>query len=517
MRIDAPAGGAWPMYVDQVTVNTLTGPHVYGFEAGTDGFRATGASVSRTTAVTRSGSGALRLDVQNGAGTVTLVPPAEATPILSVDAFVRPGFRAPAAAGGKGIAPLMHSAVVAQDRPFFTGEAGITAAVQSLTQASANCPTTTVAQRATALDAMLSVQTDDEHGSAGFFVWDWKDPSLTTVTATGAPQVDPTYGCYSVVPGDPAVAVLAKWADARGGAADPLPQPPPLPADAQTLIALKAVPSTTTPGASIPLQFRLTKGGSPLGGALVRADGGCTGSKVTNALGMAVFSCTAQSALGSATTTVSAECGTCSVAPQTFALTVMRNTAIILSARAGVVERGSAVPLVLTLKVPSDVSLAGTTWSVPECGLDGTFKKQFTSVMLAPLCILDASHSAAFVLHLNARDADGVTYSTQFVALVFDRIYPDASGQECIGVSADIGWVGGTDAPSPCRAGNYGYPSSWFFFDAGAPFTPAGRKLLIDATSGGRRVTGQFEYIDRAREFSAIVTSTGGTRSERSG
>ncbi|MFN2641443.1 MAG: cellulase family glycosylhydrolase, partial [Actinomycetota bacterium] len=523
--VSAPSSNAWPLYVDDVTVGTAAGPVTYGFETGTDGFTASpGVTLSRTATYAHGGASSMRVLVPAGVTDVTLTPPVPASAILSVQASVRAGFAAPAADGAKGIAPLFHSAVVTQNKPIFTGEAGIAAAVPSLTPASTTCPGTSLDQRATMFNEMLKVQTDDNHRSSGFLLWDFNDPTVQSTTANGTPQVDRNFGCYSVSPADPTVAVMKTWSDTLAGGIDPLPAPAALVPAALSFVTLTGPPERSYPGASIPLRVRMTSGGNLFAGARMIADGGCVGSGATNSLGIAAFSCAVSPTLGPTTITLSVDPTTCdcSLPSEIYPFTVDPNTTITIGVTSAVVQRGTGTPITLTLSAPPGGSLLGAKWSVPECWLGGTIRQDVRTAVVSPVCPpLDAGTSSTWVLTAKATDTLGKTYSVPFVTYVFDRIYADPATNDCVGVSLDIRTVGATSVPGGCRAGAYGPAAGWFAFkvptkETVPAFSRNGSKLHIAAAGATHQIDGQFEYADAAsRTFSAIITDAGNSRMAR--
>lgn len=337
-----PANTTWTAHVDHVVINRGTANQAFWFETGTDGFTAADPTVATVTQSTRhanTGTGSLRIDVLKTGESATTrrvtinappLPPKATvtTPFPTLEFRVWASFNAPIQATGiDSIAADLHDAVIARNKPFFLGEAGITAEVPSANPAfqapdykkqlmGPSCPETgrSLADRAAAFDQMMGLQFDDEHLSSGMIVWDWKDPELLSTTVQDTPtgkvgvlQPDPMTSCWSITPGDPAAAVIAKWAlQTSNPPLPPCPSPPaprPVSCDLRTYDAAMYFPHVgpLSPNPSImksnglyTISLRMLKnGGNPYPGVKMQATGGCVGTGTADPLGYVAFSCRA--------------------------------------------------------------------------------------------------------------------------------------------------------------------------------------------------------------------------------
>lgn len=312
----------WTGSVDDAIVTTALGPQAYSFETGLEGFTATGAVLESSPTRPRTGLRSLRVRATTPSS-LTVQAPDSPADVSSISVAVRLGLGAPFAADGQKLAPYLREAIVARGRPFVLTEAGLPAdtplfsgrglAPETIVYPGTLPPVTTSVQtqhacttgwtipgksgdrnslpeRAALLSAMMDLQLDEDHGSSGFIVWDWKDPASLATAPDGSPRIDPNLNCYSTFPGDPLNAVIASWADKTPN--PPLPSRGPLPpAYEPAFAAVDGPPATVTMGSLVPVKARMTRGGNAMRGVEIVATGGCVGNGVTDALGSAFFNC----------------------------------------------------------------------------------------------------------------------------------------------------------------------------------------------------------------------------------
>jgi len=491
LRLVPPAGQAWKGFVDDVTVRTSTGVNAYTFETGTEGFTAAGAALARDTTQARSGLASLRASVPSGATEITVQGPATSGPIQQVEASLRLSFRAPAPDFPSSIAADMHAATVTRAKAFFLGELGYQAAVAGRS----NCASQrSIQARADLIEEVLALHTDPEYGGSGVLVWDFKDPSVMSARADGAPVPDPNIDCWSITPGDPAIGVLRAFADQTPN--DPrLPAPPSLPSFPAAMSVLRPPPHEVGDGTEASVLVRLTKGGNAMANVRLLAGGGCIGSGRTDGLGLVDVTCTVD-ARGPTTIEIAPDPASCACTVDPLVFPVVAKRGVVLGAAAGVAERGDDAPLRLTFEDPRGSSLQGVRWRVPACGLSGVIAQNESAVQIAAVCPTGSAWDATTVLRLIVDETDDIAPGDHaFVGTAFSRIYRDPQTGDCIGISPSSRWVGATLRSGACTLGWRGGYDDWFVarvqgnaFILQDPYTVVG----ADA-SAGRRIDGWFE------------------------
>lgn len=522
--LSAPEGaGAWRMYVDDAIVTTVAGPAVYSFEADEQGFTASGAAVHRTLETARTGFGSLAVDVPAGTRVVTIRPPLFPAPHQSIEVWIKLRFDAPAPRYGRSTASMLHQAVTSANRPFFLGEAGIAGQVPGSSDDIAplfkeQCITKTpLSQRATMFDAMFAKQLDAEHRSAGIVAWDWKDPGRPWTAPDGSPANDKGIGCYTITPGDPAVAIISKWA--QRVEVPPLPSPAPLGDPVTSMFVLKGPPTQAGAGSTFPVLVRVTEGGNAVRNFKVSMEGACVGAGKTDALGIASFTCKVILEQGPAVVITKPDplCD-CSVSPVEQAINVGRF--IRTGAIPTVVERGAEAPVTVVLQSSDGGSLLGTTWTLPDCGRSGVVSVDAAAVTVPTSCPTAwLPVSGLLPLRVQAIDANGIVSGGMFTLLVFDRLYTDPATGDCIGLAVETGTIGALEQAGACTAGSFGTPAGWFVFvvppaNRAIAFHQVDTKLFVTAAQGGssnRKVAGAFEYAaGTSRSFTAVVSGRDG-------
>ncbi len=311
VRVKGASTTRWSVQIDHVVVTTEAGPRAYEFETDTESFGAPGASVvERTADDADTGTGSLRVEIADPASGMLLVTaPQLELPIVSVSMRMRVNFTGPLAQplSGLALASYMREATAVYHKPFVVTELGAwnevspaspnghtpdprsACAIRAADAARAGRVPYTAPHRAAVLDSMLALQLNKDHASSGALVWDWKDPSSLVTRPDGTQAVDPMINCFTITPGDPAEAVLLKWASRTPN--------PAIEGEARALgpnvRRFLGLPAATTVKArtTFGLKGRVTIGGNPAGSAIVAASGGCGSSATTDALGHATVVC----------------------------------------------------------------------------------------------------------------------------------------------------------------------------------------------------------------------------------
>jgi hypothetical protein len=305
IRVRGAASAPWSVQIDHVVVVTEAGPRVYDFETGTDGFTAANASaVERTTDDADTGAGSLRVAIADPAtGSLMVTAPAEALPVVSVSLKLRVNFTGPLTQplSGLALASYMREATVTHQKPFVMTELGAwnevspmspdghtpnpqsSCAMRAADAARAGRVPYSTPHRALVLDGMLALQFNPDHASSGALVWDWKDPTALVTRSDGTQAIDPMINCFTITPGDPAEAILMKWATRTAnppiaGTAGALGAP----AKRFTGLPLTAIVKARS---AFALKGRVTFGGNPVAGAPIVASGSCTSAATSDALG----------------------------------------------------------------------------------------------------------------------------------------------------------------------------------------------------------------------------------------
>lgn len=515
LRLTAPSSGPWVAYVDDVRVMTQTGPLLYSFEAGTDGFSSSQASVTSSVKQAKAGTRALRVSVPAGTETVTIRGPKLQSAPSSVELQIRPSLRAPGKREGSGPAAMLHAAVVGARKPFIMGELGYHAAVPGLTKC-ANYRT--LQARAQAIDAFIGGQLDAERGGSGVILWDWKDPALQSTLPDGRKQNDPTVDCWSLTPGDPANAVLKRWADAVQDVR--LPEPVRRWGNPITQVVLVRPSGVIARGVEQPVAVRLTKAGIPMRGVTIRSTG-CAGEGKTDALGHASFRCKT-SALGELTVRVRPDRGDCDCdVSSTF--TVVSKRAVSAAAIGSFVERGKRLPITISIG-EANGSVRGIRWKIPECGLSGTIGSSGSLVTFTRTCSTSSKAWAAggrVLTFIVPETGTTAPVRQQLAGFAMERVYRDPASKECVGLSPTLGWVAASTAPGACTGSATSLAKAFVFQVPAAAraraFVRNGNDLLVAAEMrAGFRIDGRFDYT-QGRTFGAIVTRSGRPTPLRSG
>ncbi|HEX9774205.1 MAG TPA: hypothetical protein VGB83_01305 [Actinomycetota bacterium] len=491
IELSSPANEAWDAFIDDVVVQTLGQPRVYTFEGGTEGFTSPDATLSRTTTDVSSGAGALAARVPSASfPTITeIVAPAQATGPTSISLALKLSFRAAAVENNGSIALDLHAAN-ARAKPFFLGEVGI----QAANGKSACSGHVSTATRASTIDATLATHLDPRYGGDGLVVWDWKDPSLKSTLPNGQMIDDPTLDCWSITPGDPAVAVLRTHVDALPPA-PALPPPAPLPAFAHRMSIFEPHAGEVL-GANQRVLVRVTQGGDLRAGVKVRASGACSGEDVTDWVGIADFTCTA-TGTGDGLITVSVVSSTCGCTIDPVEIQMSAKRGLLVSGTSSPTEKGVGAPLTLTITDPTGGSLAGVPWTLTKCGLSGTVTQDVSSITFGATCnpIAAGTHSLVFAIPSTSTLAPA---SVTFVGLVFERLYRDEAADECVGIAPSVGWVGSTLGPGRCDAGGWGDVGDWYTYQVppggrATAFVRAGETWMVNVEPAlGYRYAGTF-------------------------
>lgn len=513
IHLSSPATRAFDVFLDAVSVSTYdaTDPqHTYGFESGTDGFTATGATLQTTTRKAYTGSAALD------------VPFAEADAVHDVELLAPPQpdagirqlvfstwltFSAPAADVASVVSDL-HIATIAHRKPFFEGEAGIEAQVPGLGGCAGK---RSLSDRAATFDRMLRVQTDDEHLASGIIVWDWKDPAVPAIAPDGSTVTDPGFDCWAVTPGDPTTGVLRTWADRSK--APPPPAPSSRPADTPFMLILEPPAASGTVGEEIGFIARVTAGGNALRGARVVASGGCTGSTAVDATGLARARCRI-GVTGPSTIAVSIDPSSCSCTLPAHEFPLLAKGAVELSATStvGANER----PATVTVRVSStaNLSLRGVRWALSECHASGEITGDSTVVDL-PIACAPGSFDGPIMLHARTDETSSLwSADLEIPALAFERLYVDPGTGECVGLSPSTSHVGATRAPGRCGTTLFGTPADWMT-GTGMIAKNAGYAVASASLYGGS-LQGVFSTAPGSNAFAAVLERDGGVRVLRS-
>jgi hypothetical protein len=491
LKLTPPPGKAWNLYVDDVTVRTSTGVVVHTFETSSEGFTATGATLTRDTTHVRGGLASLRASVPTGTTEISIESPSASGTLQQIEAYVRLSFRAPAPDVPGSIAADMHAATVTRSKPFFLGELGYQAAVAGR----ANCAShRSIQERAGLIENVLALHTDPEYGGSGVLVWDFKDPSVMSVRTDGAPVPDPNIDCWSITPGDPAIGVLRSFADLTPN--EPaLPAPPALPVFPPSMSVLRTPPPEVGDGTEVSVLLRLTKGGNAMANVRLLARGGCIGSERTDALGLVDLVCTVD-ARGPTTIEIAPDPASCACSMDPIVFPVLAKRGVVLGAAAGVAERGGDAPLRLAFEDPRGGSLHGVQWRVPACGLSGVIAQNEPAVEIAADCPAKSTWDATTVLRLIVDEtADTAPSEVAFVGTAFTRIYRDPATGDCIGISPSSRWIGATVRSGGCSESWRGTYDDWFVVRVSATSFIAQDPLTIVSAdaSAGRRIDGWFE------------------------
>lgn len=359
LRFTAASCTPWSVYVDDARFLIETNPVVHSFETGTDGWTADDpatVTVSQSRLHARTGTGSLRITVQPAPACASRTVYVSSPPLPTItravvfpqfEVFATAGFTAPIpASGSDSVSANMHDATVDRGKPFVMTETAIPGEVPArnpnfddpvndFSSGDDNrrwpvfaCPAAkrSLGARAVDYERMMAFHFDEEHNSSGILFWDWKDPALLSALPNGTQIVDPMINCLSITPGDPAGAVVARWA--RQTPNPPLAAPAPLGTYPARLFVPGRPPASAVRGSSATVKVRMVRdGGNPFRGVTVRATGGCSGAGATDALGWVRFTCVVQPTAGSATVTLAPDpttCGTTSCAgiAKSYALTV---------------------------------------------------------------------------------------------------------------------------------------------------------------------------------------------------
>lgn len=516
LRLIAPASAGWSAYIDDVRVRTgatAADPveQRSGFESGMDGMTAQGATLTRTQRQASEGSWSLQATTGASSGaTITLAGADPGDVLQSVNASVRMHFSAPAPDVAT-IASNLHSAVVGHRKPFIIGEAGMRAAVPGVP----GCPGTTPTARADRFASMLGTMMDEDHQAAGFVVWDFKDPNVPTLNANGAGRTDPGLSCWSVTPGDPALAALRTVADRNLGV-PALPQPATLPAPSWSIDLLGQMPGALPIGGDVRLLVRVTYGGNFASGAQVNVTGACVGSTTADGLGHANLSC-AVTGEGPGTVTISLDAAQCGCTPPSQSYNVIAKTAFVVQARGGVAERGAPAPVRISVTDPAGRgAVDDVPWSIPGCSTSGVIPSRTVSITLDAACPTGASWNGLVGLTFSTPEMpSALPTTTGFQALAFERIYVDRDAEECAGLALSAALVGATGRRGACTASSFGMLSDWFTLPIGPRSNAsAGDAVTIAAGQLGNRLDGVFSTSSRT--FAAVVTRQDGPHPIRS-
>jgi hypothetical protein len=115
----------------------------------------------------------------------------------------------------------------------------------------------------------------------------------------------------SIVPGDPAGAVIASFADQYPNPA--VAAPSPLGSYAPAMYVITKPPATAVHSTTFQVKLHFVHdGGDTYRGVTFNGSGGCTGTGVTDALGYLSLSCTAAATAGTYTVTIAPDPLTCS-------------------------------------------------------------------------------------------------------------------------------------------------------------------------------------------------------------
>jgi hypothetical protein len=511
-----PRARAHHVYVDDVAMKDTSGAtHTYSFERGTDGFRSTGAKLASSRAFSTSGARALVANVGGSSRPRAIrIDAAGADPIMTIAVSLRTDFLAPARDTASTLASNMHAATVTRAKPFVIGEAGIQANVAAAGHCSNYGDT---AARAASLDKLFASNLSSEHLGAGVLLWDWKDPAAKITRADGAAATDPAIDCWSVTPGDPAEAVVRRWADRVAPQARALPAPRALPKFGASIALLQPPPAVAGAGATVALVARATRGGNALGGARVTARGGCAGSGLADALGIARFSCAVQRARGERTISFALDKCSCSAVRR---VAVSIRSRVLAVAKAGVVRHGTSMPLRLELSEPAGNPLGGARWSVEGCGASGTVRAKASRAVVTATCPTRAWRGARFFTVRIGSSPMFLPTVTSVRALNFDKLYVDAASGDCVGIDAAGGWGGATDASGACGKSGFRDADAWFACEVpdaqrAASFETHGDQVVASIDCDAvRRVRGTFS--NTSGDFTAVLTRSDGAHALRS-
>ncbi|MHB8571987.1 MAG: hypothetical protein ACYDAY_03385 [Candidatus Dormibacteria bacterium] len=535
----SPWTGGYTAGLDQVSMQDAGGTHAYSFEdGGLDGFTAGPGTALRNTGDT-SADGIRSLAADTTSRTPAICGPQAAGLATgsSVTLSARTTFSAPAPSTARNIATYVHNATEMYGRPIFSGEVGRSAQVTGANPIVA-CPSRTLDERAALFASMLSNQLGGDpdasspyrfHGSSGFLVWDWKDPSLqSTDPESGQLTSDPEVSCFSVTPGDPTESTVRSWVPATRDTLTGYAPPAWFPADGSAppgdqLLQVFPVRHTAVVGATFRVEGRLTSGGSAIQAATIALGSPCPASVRTDFSGVFTAQCTASRA--------GAQSVTVAYGQSALSVPFTAKHALILSGSAAVVTRGASVPVNITLRYADGAAIAATdalSYSVSGCGGPSAAPAGSTSVTVAFTCPANPS-AGATTLTLAVPESDTVLPgSSTFRSLAFDHIYADSQARGCVGLvydssgnpvragwseyaQDDPAWTGAGPAGDPERCTENTPAFAWFFSSDPSGMTGAGHPLgaaVTDYADPGscHQMTGTFAEPAGSSTFVARLT-----------